>query len=45
MILSVGGFEEELKVLEKLVAEEKAKGTEDGDEAEVKAIEKDGMEA
>jgi len=28
LVLSVGGFEEELKVLEGLVAEEKAKGTE-----------------
>jgi hypothetical protein len=28
LVLSVGGFEKELKVLEGLIAEEKAKGTE-----------------
>jgi hypothetical protein len=45
LILSVGGLEEELKVLEKLIAEERAKEAEGEDEAEVKAIEKDGAEA
>jgi hypothetical protein len=45
LILSVAGLDEELKVLEKLVAEEKAKGTERGDEAEVEASAKDGVEA
>jgi hypothetical protein len=45
LVLSVGGFEEELKVLEALVAQENAKEAEGGDGVEVKAIEKDGVEA
>jgi len=48
LILSVAGFEEELKILEALTAKEKEKGTmaesETGNGAEVKVVEKDGVE-
>jgi hypothetical protein len=45
LILSVGGLDEELKVLEKLVAEERAKEAQGGDGVEVKASDKEGVEA
>ena len=44
LVLSVGGFEEELKVLEALVAQENAKEAEGGDGVEVKASDKEGVE-